>query len=515
MANTNKKYYDTVYKTATQSGANAVQARQAAAEAVQKKYTVPTAAAPKTASGTLKLTVPTAAAPKTASGTLKNSTDPTASQRPAYTPSQSVTNAYSSMNTLLNNKPLPYKQSQAVADAYNNMTALDGKKPGAYQSKYSEQISALLNDIVNRGKFTYNAEDDPLYNQYKEQYTSMGQQAMQDTMGEAAALTGGYGSSYASTAGNQAYQAYLGQLNNKIPELYQLALDKYNNETNDMYSRMNLYQNLDDTDYGRHRDDVSDYYTDLNNAENRYNMLYNQDYGQHRDEVSDYYNDVSNSMNLYDMLYNQDYGQHRDNVGDWENDRSFAYNAAQDALSQQNWQKQFDYTKQQDKQSQSNWQAQFDYNKQQDKLSQDNWQKQFDRSNYENDRDYNRSVAESERDYQLSVSKLAAAKTSDNLVDGKEATKRVNDMFEAYDNVTGEKHYTPLDIAISVAEEYGGCDNFEEWSNSYKIPGSNYTMGDLLEEYYKERYGNSSSSLGSEGSYYANYLPHRNFTKAG
>ena len=36
MANTNKKYYDTVYKTATQSGANAVQARQAAAEAVQK-----------------------------------------------------------------------------------------------------------------------------------------------------------------------------------------------------------------------------------------------------------------------------------------------------------------------------------------------------------------------------------------------------------------------------------------------------------------------------------------------
>ena len=250
MATNSKKYYDEVLQTATKSGANAVQAQQAAAEAVNKKY------------GGLGTTSSSAPAVQT------KTANKAASSRPAYTQSQNVTNAYNRVNSLTNSKPLPYKQSQAVSDAYNKLTALDGSKPSPYSSNYSDQINSLLNEITGRDKFTYNADSDPLYNQYKDKYTAMGKQAMQDTMGNAAALTGGYGSSYASTAGNQAYQAYLGQLNDKLPELYQLALDKYNNETNDMYNRMNLLQGLDNTDYGRYRDTVGDYYTDVSNAEN-------------------------------------------------------------------------------------------------------------------------------------------------------------------------------------------------------------------------------------------------------
>ena len=42
---------------------------------------------------------------------------------------------------------------------------------------------------------------------------------MKDTMGQAAALTGGYGSSYAESSAQQQYDAYLQQLGDIVPEL--------------------------------------------------------------------------------------------------------------------------------------------------------------------------------------------------------------------------------------------------------------------------------------------------------
>lgn len=50
---------------------------------------------------------------------------------------------------------------------------------------------------------------------------------MQDTMGQAAALTGGYGNSYAQGVGQQAYQGYLQQLNDNVPQLQAQALQTY------------------------------------------------------------------------------------------------------------------------------------------------------------------------------------------------------------------------------------------------------------------------------------------------
>ena len=44
-----------------------------------------------------------------------------------------------------------------------------------------------------------------------------GKQAMQDTMGQAAALTGGYGSTYGQAVGQQQYDAYLQNLNDEVP----------------------------------------------------------------------------------------------------------------------------------------------------------------------------------------------------------------------------------------------------------------------------------------------------------
>ena len=132
------------------------------------------------------------------------------------------------------------------------------QKPGAYTSSWQAQLDDILQKIQNREKFSYDLNGDALYQQYKDQYMTQGKLAMMDTMGQAAALTGGYGSSYAQMAGQQAYQGYLQGLNDKVPELYQLALNQHNAEGDELYRQASLIAGMEEQDYGRYRDQVSD-----------------------------------------------------------------------------------------------------------------------------------------------------------------------------------------------------------------------------------------------------------------
>lgn len=84
--------------------------------------------------------------------------------------------------------------------------------------------------------FNYDYRDDPSYQQYRQQYVRNGQLAMQDTMGQVAGLTGGYGSSYSQNVGQQAYQGYMNQLNAVVPELYQNAYNRYLNDYSNQYN---------------------------------------------------------------------------------------------------------------------------------------------------------------------------------------------------------------------------------------------------------------------------------------
>ncbi len=118
-----------------------------------------------------------------------------------------------------------------------NRYTYDASKNDAYQSA-NEQATAIYDKIMNRGEFTFDLNKDKLYQQYRDLYAQMGRSAMEDTMGQGAALTGGYGSTYSQNAGQQAYNAYLQKLNEVVPELYSAAYDRYNQEGQDL---MNLY----------------------------------------------------------------------------------------------------------------------------------------------------------------------------------------------------------------------------------------------------------------------------------
>lgn len=153
-----------------------------------------------------------------------------------------------------------HKKSDAVTQLWDNYNQL--QKPGEYNRTWLDSLGDTINQIMNKEKFSYDLNGDALYQQYKDQYTTQGKLAMMDTMGQAAAMTGGYGNSYAQSAGQQAYQGYLQGLNDKIPELYQLALNQYNQEVQDLYDRAGLLYKMDEQEYGRNQDEWDRYYKD-------------------------------------------------------------------------------------------------------------------------------------------------------------------------------------------------------------------------------------------------------------
>ena len=166
-----------------------------------------------------------------------------------------------------------YIQSDSVnqlEDSYRNQL---NSKPGAYQSAHRNQITDVMGKIQGREAFRYDLENDALYRQYRDQYVRQGQQAMMDTMGQAAAMTGGYGNSYAQTAGQQTYHSYLQELNSQIPELYALALEKYQMEGEDLLAQYQILAQQDQADYRQYRDEVSDWEAESNRLYQQYQYI--------------------------------------------------------------------------------------------------------------------------------------------------------------------------------------------------------------------------------------------------
>lgn len=218
--------------------------------------------------------------------------------------------------------PTTFTTSDETDEAYKALNAL--AKPEDLDSSYEEAWKAAMDKINNREKFSYDLNGDALYQQYKDKYIQQGKMAMQDTMGQAAALTGGYGNSYAATAGNQAYQAHLNNLNDIIPELQQMAYERYKQEGQDLLNQYSMAKDVYDTKYGEHRDDMSQYNTDRTYLQS-----------------------------VYDSLYGRDYTV-------WNDDRTFGYGQHRDAITDEQWAATMDYKRERDAELDRQWKADHD-----------------------------------------------------------------------------------------------------------------------------------------------------------
>lgn len=155
-----------------------------------------------------------------------------------------------------------YTPSEQLAGAQKYAENVQAQKPGEYESPYAQQLQQQFDAIMNRQPFSYDVGADPMFMQASDRYVQQGRRAMQDTMGKAAELTGGYGNSYAQGTGQAAYGAYLQELSAQAPEYMNAAFARYQNEGADMLDRYNMTMGLEEQAYSRYQDRLNNYYAE-------------------------------------------------------------------------------------------------------------------------------------------------------------------------------------------------------------------------------------------------------------
>lgn len=170
-----------------------------------------------------------------------------------------------------------YQPSEDVAAARAYRDSVAAMQPEDYTSGFEARLQELYDQIAGREAFSYDPEEDEMYKRYAKLYAAQGAAAMEDTMGQAAALTGGYGSSYAQAVGQQAYDRYLGELASLVPELRQAALAEYTQEGKALTDRYGLLRQQESAAYDRWQDTVAQWQKALAQAQSEYDDTAAQD----------------------------------------------------------------------------------------------------------------------------------------------------------------------------------------------------------------------------------------------
>lgn len=368
--------------------------------------------------------------------------------------------------------------SDAYYEAMNYTNGLL-QKINSGRTSYTDDVEAMMNKIMNREEFVYDVDSDPLFQQALASAMNSGRTAMQDTIGQASALTGGYGSTYATSAGNQAYNAFIEDAYNNLPEYYNMAMQKYQMDGEEMYNQLGMLSDADAREYGR--------IVDAYNANFSYSQnLYNQDFGLWQATTDNAYKSASLQMDEHNTLLNT-------NVN--------AYNIYNDKANTmynreyQSWADEITQAQQLVGILNSDWQNQTN--------------RDFQASESQKNRDFQASEAEKDRAFQASENaKNRAVKGSGGGGSGGSKTPTETQMkkaLEAY-NEGGETAYykyldsLPGDIDVEAVDsyvmEYGelplesrtytktkdttnwfwGNDNNDKVTDQY---GNEYEIGDL------------------------------------
>lgn len=201
-----------------------------------------------------------------------------------------------------------YKPSAAVESFKQQLQTAINNGPGEYKNQYKDQMDSLMAQINGREPFYYNAQEDALYQILQDQYVRQGQKAMADTVGQAAALTGGYGSTYAQRVGQQAYDEYLTGLMNQIPTLEERAYARYQQDGQKLEDQLSRLEQLEAEDYGRYRDQKTDYETEIERLTRQYETERDFDQKQHSENRGYAYDTAMSMLSAglmptEDMLY--------------------------------------------------------------------------------------------------------------------------------------------------------------------------------------------------------------------
>lgn len=161
-----------------------------------------------------------------------------------------------------------------VSDARTELERFEQTKPADYQSKYQGQIDNVMGKLDDLGDFDYDPASDTAYRQYKTEYTQKAKLANQNAQANASAMTGGYGSSYGTQAGQKAYAATMSDLDNVLDGLTSQNRSEYNTKKSGLEQQLSGLQEAEQNDYSKYQNDLSNWYTNLNYRQNEYNNAY-------------------------------------------------------------------------------------------------------------------------------------------------------------------------------------------------------------------------------------------------
>lgn len=183
-----------------------------------------------------------------------------------------------------------FTPSADTAAALEYAKSLDALAPEEYDSAFDEQLAALYEQMTSREAFSYDPAADAAFQSYLSRYTRQGKAAMADAMAQGAHLTGGYGSTYAQSAAQQAYNSYLAKLSDVLPELQEAAYARYLDDGAALLDRYELLQGRDKADYQRYLDAVSAWESEKSAAQKAYENTAAADLKQYQ-LLLDYFSD--------------------------------------------------------------------------------------------------------------------------------------------------------------------------------------------------------------------------------
>lgn len=132
-----------------------------------------------------------------------------------------------------------------------------GNAAKKYSSPYSEQISKIVENIVNYKPYDYSSYDpekDPAFRAFKESAIKAGNEAYADRYA-GTAIPGVAESSIARQIAETARRGYVDRIQEAIPTYAEKARQDYENAYARYYDMLNALLRLDETEYGRYADD--------------------------------------------------------------------------------------------------------------------------------------------------------------------------------------------------------------------------------------------------------------------
>ena len=397
---------------------------------------------------------------------------------------------------------------------YENALQQVGTKP-TYAGTFEGQLNDIYNKIQNREPFNYDVNADPLYQSYKDQYVQQGKLAMKDTMGQAAALTGGYGNTYGQQVGQQAYNAYLQNLSAVIPELYGMAYNQYKDAGDDLKDQYAMVGDLRDKEYDRFRNELGDWERDRAMALD--NERYEREFSRQQEQED--YNRQQTADEIARQLEQQEYNRriYSEEVARELENRDYTRRMAADEIAREQERQEYnrrmaaeEIARQQEQQEYNRRMAAEEIARQQEQL-QYNRRRAEDETAYQREQDqYNRLRAQEETAYKAqqqaysnlyALIKASGYRPTDSELAAAGMTRAAADALAS----EYQRSITPTYSSGSGGSGSSGSGGSRSSGSSGRSSGSGYNGGTVLINDFDEYGGRTTPT------YYTDYTPEQQF----